>query len=64
MEDALNRLDQLTQEETRMAVAQNLKATHIIDERVTGVANTVIGIDASVDQMKRSSSFNLISTDY
>ena len=48
MEDALNRLDQLIQEETRMAVAENLKATHIVDERVRGVANTVIGIDNKV----------------
>ena len=106
MEDALNRLDKLTQEETRMAVAENLKATHAVDERVRGVANTVVaidnkvagvddrvagvddrvarvddrvahvddkvvrvddnvkGIDASVDQMRRSSSPNLISTDY
>ena len=48
MEDALDRLDQLIQEETRMAVAENLKATHIVDERVRGVANTVIGIDDKV----------------
>ena len=45
MEDALKRLDKLTQEEARMAVAQNLKATHTVDERVRGVANTVIAID-------------------
>jgi hypothetical protein len=37
MEDALKRLDKLTQEEARMAVAQNLKATQIVDERVRGV---------------------------
>ncbi|KAF8470952.1 hypothetical protein DFH94DRAFT_847480 [Russula ochroleuca] len=41
MEDALKRLDKLTQEEARMAVAQNLKATQIVDERVKGVANTM-----------------------
>jgi hypothetical protein len=34
MEDALKRLDKLTQEEARMAAAQNLKATHAVDERV------------------------------
>ena len=45
MEDALKKLDKLTQEEARMAVAQNLKATHTVDERVMGVANTVIAID-------------------
>jgi hypothetical protein len=57
MEDALKRLDKLTQEEVGMAVAQNLKATHVVDERVRGVAD-------DVDQVKRSSSPNLISIDY
>ncbi len=52
MEDAVKKLDKLTVEETRMAIAQNLKATHNVDERVRGVANTVEVIDnrvASVD---------------
>jgi hypothetical protein len=40
MEDALKRLDKLTQEEARMAAAQNLKATHTVDKRVKGVADT------------------------
>ncbi|KAF8460705.1 hypothetical protein DFH94DRAFT_683106 [Russula ochroleuca] len=48
MEDALKRLDKLTQEEARMAVAQNLKATHAVDERVRGVANTVVAIEDRV----------------
>ena len=48
MEDALKRLDKLTHEEARMAVAQNLKATHAVDERVRGVANTVVAIDNRV----------------
>ena len=48
MEDALQRLDKLTQEEARMAVAENLKATHAVDERVRGVANTVAIIDNRV----------------
>ena len=30
MEDALRRLDRLTQEEARMAAAENLRLTHII----------------------------------
>ena len=30
IEDALKRLDKLTQEEARMAVAENLRLTHII----------------------------------
>jgi hypothetical protein len=41
MEDAFKRLDKLTHEEARMAVAQNLKATHNVDQRVRGVADTV-----------------------
>ena len=48
MEDALKRLDKLTQEEARMAVAQNLKTTHTVEERVRGVANTVDAIDDRV----------------
>jgi methyl-accepting chemotaxis protein len=48
MEDGLKRLDKLTQEEARMAVAQNLKATHTVDERVRGVANTMVDIDNKV----------------
>jgi hypothetical protein len=48
MDDALQRLDKLTQEEARMAVAENLKATHTVDERVRGVVNTVVAIDNRV----------------
>ena len=45
IEDALKRLDKLTQEESRMAAAENLKVAHAVDERVKGVADTVAGID-------------------
>jgi archaellum component FlaC len=48
MEDALKKLDKLTQEEARMAIAENLKATHSVDDRVRGVANTVVAIDNRV----------------
>jgi hypothetical protein len=41
VEDALKNLDKLTDEEARMAVAQNLKATHNVDERVKMVGNKV-----------------------
>ena len=34
MEDGLKRLDKLTQEEARMASAQNLKISHTVDDRV------------------------------
>ncbi len=44
MEDAFKRLDRLTDEEARMAVAQNLKATYNVDQRVMGVANTVAAV--------------------
>ena len=48
IEDALQRLDKLTQEEARMAAAQNLKVTHTVDERVKGVANMAVAIDNRV----------------
>ena len=54
MEDALKRLDRLTQEEARMAAAENLKATHTVDKRLQGVADTVTTINkrvADVDQV-------------
>ena len=48
MEDALKKLDKLTQEEVCMAIAENLKATHIVDDRVRGVDNRVAGMDDRV----------------
>jgi hypothetical protein len=48
----LKRLDKLTQEEARMATAQNLKVTHAVDDRVLGVDDRVAGVDdkvASID---------------
>ena len=48
MEDALRKLDKLTQEEVRMATAQVLKITYIVDERVRGVADTVVDVDDRV----------------
>ena len=35
--DALGRLDKLTQHEVRMAVAQNLKIAHCVDDKVTAM---------------------------
>ena len=70
MEDALKRLDKLTQEEARMAAAQNLKATHTVDERVKGVIDTVEAIDnkvADVDERVKEIAgllSNLTSADY
>jgi hypothetical protein len=48
MEDALKRLDKLTQEEARMATAQVLKVAHAVDTRVRGVTDDVLGVDNRV----------------
>jgi prophage DNA circulation protein len=48
IEDALKRLDKLTQEEVRMATAQNLKVTHTVDKGVKEVVDTVVVIDDRV----------------
>jgi len=44
LEDALRRLDKLTHEEARMAIAQALKATHTIEKRVGGVTDALLGV--------------------
>jgi hypothetical protein len=41
IEKALKRLDDLTNEEARMATAQVLKATRIVDDRVKAVDNKI-----------------------
>ena len=48
MEDALKKLDNLTQEEARMVIAENLRATHAVDERVRGVTEQVLAVDKRV----------------
>ena len=48
IEDALGRLDRLTQDEVRMAAAQGLKATHEVDDKVQGVSTKVQGVDIKV----------------
>ena len=48
IEDALDRLDRLTQDEVRMAAAQGLKATHEVDEKVQAVDDTVHAVDNKV----------------
>ena len=50
IEDALKRLDSLTQEEAQMAAVQVLKATHTVDDtgRVRGVADIAVGINNRV----------------
>jgi hypothetical protein len=49
VEDALARLDKLTQEEARMAAAQILRLTHSIDDKVKVVDDKVTGVR---DEMK------------
>ena len=50
IEDALKRLDILTQQEAQMAAAQVLKATHTVDDtdRVRGVADIALSVDNRV----------------
>ena len=48
MEGSLKKLDKLTQEEARMIIAENLRATHAVDERVRGVAEQVVSVDDRV----------------
>ncbi len=48
IEDALRRLEKLTQEEVRMASTQVLKATRSVDNRVVGVDRRVKAIDGKV----------------
>ena len=61
MEDALRKLDRLTQEETRMIVAENLRATNAVDERVRGDTERVLD---RVGQVERLSSPNVVSIGY
>jgi methyl-accepting chemotaxis protein len=48
MEDALVRLDRLTQEEVRMAAAQGLRATHVVRDEVKGVGDHIHQVDTHV----------------
>ena len=48
LEDALNRLDNLTHEQAQMATAEVQKATLAIDETVGGVTEQVIAVDDRV----------------
>jgi len=51
IEDALARLDQLTQEEVRMAAAQGLKATHAVHDEVKSVDDHLQQVDDKVQQV-------------
>ena len=53
IEDALRRLDQLTQEEARMAATELLKFTRGIDDKVEGVDERVKGVDSRVGSVMK-----------
>ena len=48
IEDSLRRLDQLTQEEARMATAQLLTLTHGVDDKVVRINDEIKGVDDKV----------------
>lgn len=51
IEDALQRLDKLTQEEALMVATHGLKATNVVDNKVTRVGNDVQGIGDKVQDV-------------
>ena len=51
IEDALKRLDRLTQEEVQMAAAQLLRVTDTINNRLEGIAVDMRGVDDRVAGM-------------
>jgi hypothetical protein len=51
IEDALKRLDKLTQDEARMATAQLLTLTHGVDDKVTRIDDEVKGVDVKVTKI-------------
>jgi uncharacterized protein YoxC len=51
IEDALKRLDKLTQEEVRMATAQLLTLTHGVDDKVTRIDDEVKNVNGKVTRI-------------
>jgi len=52
IEDSLERLDKLTQEEVRIASAEQLKMTHSVDGKVMGVAGQVQHVRDDVQDVR------------
>jgi hypothetical protein len=50
IEDALKRLEKLKQE-GRMAIAENLMATHAVDERLRGIDDSVANVNDRVAEI-------------
>ena len=48
LKDALNRLDKLMREQSRMAIAEVQRATDVIDETVWGVTEQVVPVEDRV----------------
>ncbi|KAI9434706.1 hypothetical protein H4582DRAFT_764263 [Lactarius indigo] len=51
IEDALQKLDRLTQDEARMATAEVLRLTHSVDDKVLGVGFQVEGVKKGVQEV-------------
>ena len=51
IEDALKKLDTLTMEEARLAIAETLKITNRVDDTVNRVDDTVNKVDDKVDKV-------------
>ena len=51
IEDALKRLDTLTTEEARMAIAETLKATNKVDDKVDKMNDKVDKVDDKVEKV-------------
>ena len=52
IEDSLDKLDKLTREEARMASAELLKITRIVDSKVMGVDDRVKGVEEKVQDVR------------
>src|SRR5712671_1033396 len=52
MEDSLRKLDRLTQEEARMAAAENMRITRSVEGKVMGVDDKVKDIDEGVQYVR------------
>ena len=65
IEDALKRLDKLTQDEARMAAAENLRLTHAVDNKVTSLQtsldNKAASLQASLNNKATSLQASLIN---
>jgi peptidoglycan hydrolase CwlO-like protein len=52
IEDSLARLDKLTQEEARMASAELLKMTHVLDGKVMGVDDKMKSVQGKIQDVR------------